>query len=546
VDILVRLPYYVNAKPSKLIHDCYALGSLDMQENTETIRAMFKLGSLGSSLSLVFLCCCATENAVGATLPAKVPINKEAGRGGWLVVTLRLESGEELPVVVDTGTSATFLDKSLEPKLGKCLDTAEFQSWGTKKKVNVYAAPKVYLGGATLMMPPRILTDDFKSWASATGHPIMGMLGLDCLRHYCIQLDFAAGKMRFLDNEQADKQKWGKAFPIVPLNSKDGRAAVAENLFGTQGPHSLIDSGIREDGWLMPQYFQQWTNRAVPPGKGEARLPNGAFGGERYPLVSLRRIDVESDGIGLRFLARHLVTLDFPKQTLYLQRQSIGPLPDPSWKRFEALEPVIMEVLGEDVKAARKELVRVEQSSATELEKAIARKLVATLEIERKPVPADAPPEVTQLPLGDARPEQAEVGWFQPAGNRIPLNEDIESPLLDSVKLYATGLFAHSPSRYVFNLGGKWKTLRGEAGLHTAFQTRALGVVCVIKTDGNEVFRSCVIRGANQARYNVDVTGVTTLELLVENAHDHNWANWSLWLDPTLFREASKKTDGHH
>jgi hypothetical protein len=507
---------------------------------------MFKRGPLGPFLSLMFLCFCATESAVGATLPAEVPINKEAGRGGWLVVTLRLENGKELPVVVDTGTSATFLDKSLEPQLGKPLDTAEFQSWGTKKKVNVYAAPKVYLGGAPLMMPPRIATDDFKSWASATGHPIMGMLSLDCLRHYCIQLDFAAGKMRFLDDAQVDKHKWGKAFPIVPLNPQDGRAAVAENLFGAHGPHSLIDSGISEDGWLMPKYFQQWTNRAAPPTKGEARLPNGAFGGEKYPLVSLRKIDVESDGIGLRFLARHLVTLDFPKHTLYLQRQSIGPLPDPSLKRMEALEPVIVEVLGEDVGAARNALARIEQSSAPELEKTVARKLVATLENQPKSAPADTPLEVTQLPLGDAHAELAKVGWLQPAANRIPLSQDIESPLLDSGKLYATGLFAHSPSRYVFNLGGKWETLRGEAGLHTVFQSRALGVVFVIKTDGKEVFRSSSIRGANQARYNVDVTGIKTLELLVENAYDHNWANWSLWLDPTLFRKASKRMDRRH
>jgi hypothetical protein len=521
------------------------LGSLDEPDDAETIRTMFKLGPLGSYLSLLFLCFCARENAVGAMLPAEVPINQEAGRGGWLVVTLRLESGEELPVVVDTGTSGTFLDKSLEPKLGKRLDTAEFQSWGTKKKVNVYAAPKVFLGGALLMMPPRIVTDDFKSWASATGHPIMGMLSLDCLRNYCIQLDFAAGKMRFLDDEQADKQKWGKAFPIVPLNSQDGRAAVAENLFGAQGPHSLIDSGISEDGWLMPRYFEQWTNRAAPPVTGAARFPNGAFGGEKYPLVSLRRIDVESDGIGLRFLARHLVTLDFPKQTLYLQRQSIGPLRDPSLKRMEALEPVILAVVEEDVNAARNALVKLEQSSASELEKTVARKLVATLENKPKPAPADAPSEVTQLPLGDARPELGKVGWLQPAANRIPLGEDIESPLLDSGRLYATGLFAHSPSRYVFNLGGKWRTLRGEAGLHTAFQSRALGVVYVIKTDGKEVFRSSTIRGATHANYAVDVAGVKTLELLVENAYDHNWANWSLWLDPALFRESSKNTDGH-
>jgi hypothetical protein len=517
-----------------------------MQENTSSIRTMIKPGPLGPYLSLMFLCCCATEHAVGSTLPADVPINQEAGRGGGLFVTVRLESGEELPFWVDTGTSGTFFDKSLEPKLGKPLGTTLYQSWGVKRTNNVYAAPKVYLGGVPLMMPSAgIVTDDCQQWPSAAGRPTMGMLGFDCLRQYCIQLDFAAGKMRFLDDEQADKQKWGKAFPIVALNSQDGRPAVSLNLFGAQGPHSLIDSGFLSDGWLMPTYFQQWTNRAVPPAKGETRSPNGSFGGEKYPIVSLQRIDVESDGIGLRFLARHLVTLDFPKQTMYLQRQSVGPIPDPRLTRMEALEPLIMEVLQEDVVAARKALVRIEQSSATELEKTVARKLVATMENEPKPAPADAPPEVIQLPLGDARPEQAEVGWLQPAANRIPLNEHMESPLLDSGKIYATGLFAHSPSRYVFNLGGKWKRLRGEAGLHTAFQPYAFGIVCVIKTDGKEVFRSSVIRGANQAHYDVDVAGVKKVELLVEKAYEQNGCNWGLWLEPTLFRKPSKNTDWH-
>src|ERR1039458_3362578 len=78
-----------------------ALEFLDRPTNTRTISTMFKSGTLGQLLSLMFLCSCAPENALGATLPADVPINQEAGRGGWLVVTLRLESGEELPFLVD-------------------------------------------------------------------------------------------------------------------------------------------------------------------------------------------------------------------------------------------------------------------------------------------------------------------------------------------------------------------------------------------------------------------------------------------------------------
>jgi hypothetical protein len=62
------------------------------------------------------------------------------------------------------------------------------------------------------------------------------------------------------------------------------------------------------------------------PAADKARSPDGRFAGETYPEVTLRVEKVESDGIGLAFLARHLVTMDFPKQTLYLRRTSTGPL----------------------------------------------------------------------------------------------------------------------------------------------------------------------------------------------------------------------------
>ena len=280
----------------------------------------------------VLLCSCATtrhgSSVIPASdLPAEVTINKDAGRGNLVFVTLRLESGEELPFLVDTGTSGTVLDKSLEPKLGKRVGTVTMGHWGAKDEANQYAAPKLYLGSTTLMMSRTTISVlDFKDLSAHTGFPIMGALGMDVLGHYCIQLDFVAGKMRFLDSEHADKRAWGKAFPLAALNARDARPSLCENLFGARGPHSLIDTGYSTDGWLMPRYFQQWTNAAARLAKGEVHSPNGSLGGETYPQVSLREEKVESDGIGLPFLARHLVTLDFPRRMLYLKRTSDGPL----------------------------------------------------------------------------------------------------------------------------------------------------------------------------------------------------------------------------
>ena len=295
-------------------------------------------GSAGIVLGLILLCSCATERSRQRSLPADVPINQDAGRGNWLMVTVQLGTGQKLPVIVDTGAGATVLNKSLAPKLGKRLGTIGNNYWGKVMTNDVYAAPKLYLGGAPLLMTgDAVLCADVKDLLAGSHQYIMGILGMDVLEHYCIQLDFAAGKMRFLNDQHADKSTWGKAFPIVPLNDQDARPAVAENLLGLQGPHSLIDSGLLGDGWLMPKYFQSWTNAAVLPTNGELHWPDGMLGGKKYPLFSLGVKNVESDGIGIDFLARHLVTLDFPNHTLYLNRQSIGPRPGP---RMDEYKPI--------------------------------------------------------------------------------------------------------------------------------------------------------------------------------------------------------------
>jgi len=249
-----------------------------------------------------------------------------------------LDGGQKLPFAVDTGASGTLLDKSLEPKLGKPMGTAIRNAWGVLSTNNFYAAPRLSLKGVPLQMTgPAVTAWVLKQFSTPDGRPVMGILGMDVLEHYCIQLDFAAARMRFLDSQRADRSTWGKAFPIVALNDHDARPAVAGNLFGTPDSLSLVDSGYNSDGWLRPVYFRQWTNEARVRTNGEARWPHGQFGGEQYPLVALSEEDVESDAIGMCFLARHQVTLDFPHHMLYLRRQSIGPLLDP---KLEKAKPI--------------------------------------------------------------------------------------------------------------------------------------------------------------------------------------------------------------
>jgi hypothetical protein len=65
----------------------------------KSMRQILKPGTLGTFLGKLLLCSCATKNSIHSQLPADVTINKEAGRGGLLLVMLRLEGGEKLPLV---------------------------------------------------------------------------------------------------------------------------------------------------------------------------------------------------------------------------------------------------------------------------------------------------------------------------------------------------------------------------------------------------------------------------------------------------------------
>ncbi len=245
--------------------------------------------------------------------------------------------------MVDTGSPITFLDKSLEPKLGKRLETLRFSTSDRgEQESGVYPAPKLYLGGVLLVTDAYIGTYPFKRLSARSHQHIMGVLGMDCLRHYCIQLDFQAGKMRFLAADPMNTAELGKAFPLSFSNEHANFppmfASASQNdsvpllqhvgLLGGTSTNSLIDTGDNVDGAvekgvIKGHYLTRFVHflikfRAV-------RLQQCVWDGETYTKLKVG-IGRNANWLGLRFLARHLVTFDFPKRTMYLRQTSIGPL----------------------------------------------------------------------------------------------------------------------------------------------------------------------------------------------------------------------------
>ena len=319
-------------------------------------------------LSLMLLCSCATGNTARPNLPTGVVMNAEAGHDD-LYVTLRLEDGEELLFILDTGCVQTTLHRSLEPKLGKRLGTKKSR-WAFYENGDgngSYPAPKLYLNGTPLVLGTRVETADLKAHSDPR---VRGVLGMDCLRHYCLQLDFQARQIRFLDPDTLDDRDLGKAFPLTIYF---GGVSTQADLFSIGEVSFRADTGfVGGDFLLKPRSFRRELDIPKRRPDGVWRTKNGetnglffvqeissnegtrtnrilstqanplggiplkaasfssvSFCGNDYPDVWLIENSAQrwpaQNWMGLRFLARHLVTFNFPKRTMYLKKTSAGP-----------------------------------------------------------------------------------------------------------------------------------------------------------------------------------------------------------------------------
>lgn len=299
-----------------------------------------QLGVMGF---ILFLGSCTTATRPTADIPAaelpdEININSDAASGGHLILRARLASGEAVPLLVDTGTTTTCLDVSFEPKLGDRLAGQTFWQFGTKLKADVCKAPSLYLGNTRLVTGNNVCVLDFQHSTSGENR-VLGILGMDCLRHYCIQLDFAAGKIRFLNPSRLDASQLGDAFPLTFVY---GCPIIHQHDFLSNEDSDLplqIDTGYNSaDSALRSDIFRKDARARQLPALGGSgnsensdsiKVQNCVWNGKNYTDLLVRNSGAEKDSmnlIGLRFLARHLVTLDFPNQTLYLKQTSVGPL----------------------------------------------------------------------------------------------------------------------------------------------------------------------------------------------------------------------------
>lgn len=149
--------------------------------------------------------------------------------------------------------------------------------------------------------------------------------------------------------------------------------------------------------------------------------------------------------------------------------------------------------------------------------------------------PADAKGDTVHV--SDLEWKSAKVGWGEPVTDRYHFDRRNQNPVFLEIDktFYRKGLYAHAPSRYVFDLGKSYKRLTAVGGLQDGHAEPGTAVF-VVKADGKELFRSDVLKGRRTCKIDVPVEGIDQLELIVETGKQGNAFCWSIWGAPTLHR----------
>jgi hypothetical protein len=158
------------------------------------------------------------------------------------------------------------------------------------------------------------------------------MVGMDFLKDWIITIDFDEGRIDVLPPGTKRVSKWGESIPFV--YDTDGRmemsirATVGEKV---QTPF-MVDTGNTGTGHLgdalLTRLIGAREARATGDGKGVdlsgthtskvARLSHFSLGSFRND--NLKFTSGKQNVLGLKYMSRYRVTIDFPSQRLYLAK----------------------------------------------------------------------------------------------------------------------------------------------------------------------------------------------------------------------------------
>ena len=251
-------------------------------------------------------------------------------RGGRdLLLPVRIQEKECL-FVVDTGATYSMFDVSLRRFLGEPIGTVEMKTAAEPIKLEQFNPPEAFVGNLDLREGGPIGCLDLELLRRVMGKDVRGILGMGFLKNYVVRVDFDSGKVRFCRGDSRRHPELGRAVRLYnPGGEVGGVLFVQGNLAGVGDIKLLLDTGRNVAGDLVTELFEKARDKkAVAEGPAatlagtrrdrKTRIRRLALGGFEHRELVMDEGNQNLIGLGL--LSRYVVTLDFPRMKMYLQK----------------------------------------------------------------------------------------------------------------------------------------------------------------------------------------------------------------------------------
>lgn len=241
----------------------------------------------------------------------------------WLKVSVAGQR-EPLNFVLDSGAASSVLDISaarrLDLKLGRRVSVQGVHSRTTAWRIERFAAR-----AAGIAMPESLLALDLSAVSKTCHQPISGLLGADFFRGRIVQIDFAAGKVRLLDDAPPPAR-----CEVLPLKTRNGAFCVPVGIAGNSAQWMRVDTGC--DSALEWAFNRSSEDQRSDTSIGltsvhacsisaDVQLGGRTLRGVKTGVHDRQMFSGEAGLLGTALLSQFRVTIDAPGGRLFLENR---------------------------------------------------------------------------------------------------------------------------------------------------------------------------------------------------------------------------------
>src|SRR5262245_61217510 len=269
-----------------------------------------------------------------------------------LFVSVRVGSSKALSFILDTGASATVLNRRVAERLGLDLRASDDARTGGGSVQTASATGITLFVGNTSLPDVTIVAIDLSGLQAGLGRRVDGILGYDIFRRYVVEINYSANTVRLHDPTDDRYEGQGDMLPIV---IEDQVPFVQVQVLRPTGEASdakvEFDTGQTGAMTLIKSYID--TNHLVAAQQPRLRTRTGAIlsGGVTAEVVRISGVrlgrfvvknpvlnvtpdaegaGVSDDTVGLlggEVLRRFTVTVDYSRSRIILEPNALLDAP---------------------------------------------------------------------------------------------------------------------------------------------------------------------------------------------------------------------------